>query len=46
MIEYIFAVTMIDRCLSDELSDPSFVSDFDYFIAADGLITIPTPTYT
>ena len=46
VIEYPFTVTMIDRCTNDELSDPSIVSDFDYFIAATGLRTIPTPTYT
>ena len=45
-IEYLFTVSMIDRCVNDELTSPSIISDFDYFIAATGLTTVPTPTYT
>ena len=46
VIEYPFTVSMIDRCVNDELSNPSFIDDFDYFIGSTGLTTIPTPTYT
>ena len=46
VIEYLFKISIIDRCTNDELSNPSFISDFDYFIGATGLKTIPKPTYT
>ena len=39
-------MSLLDGCLNDELSSPSTIGDFDYYIAATGLHTISTPTYT
>ena len=39
-------MSLLDGCLNDELSSPSTIGDFDYFITATGLHTIPTPTFT
>ena len=37
---------MLDGCLNDILSNPSTISDFNYYIAHTGLETVPTPTFT
>ena len=39
-------MTLLDGCLLDELSDPSVIDDFDYYIASTGLKTVSTPTFT
>ena len=44
--EYEFSINLFDGCLNDELSSPSSIEDFDYYIAATGLYTINTQTYT
>ena len=37
MVEYDFVMTLRDGCLLDELSSPSTIEGFDYYIAATGL---------
>ena len=39
-------MTLIDGCELDELSDPSVIDDFDYYIASTGQMIVSTPTYT
>ena len=36
----------MDGCVLDELSDPSVIDDFDYYIAYTGAKSISAPTYT
>ena len=44
--EYQFSVNLFDGCINDELSSPSSIEDFDYYIAATGLRIINPQTYT
>ena len=44
--EYSFAITLLDGCLLDELYDPSFIDDIDYYIASTGLKIVNAPTFT
>ena len=34
--EYDFSISLLDGCLNDELSSPSTIDDFDYYIAHTG----------
>ena len=45
-IGFTFSIFYFDGCLNDELSNPSSISDFGYYIAHTGLYEIPTPTFT
>ena len=45
MLEFDFAIDLIDGCVKDFLSNPSSISDFDYFLGQTGAIEIQTPTY-
>ena len=45
MLEFDFAIDLIDGCVKDFLSNPSTISDFDYFLGQTGAIEIQTPTY-
>ena len=45
-IEYDFSIVFIDGCVKDELSNPSSIDDFQYFLGSTGLYPIATPTYT
>ena len=40
-----FGMSFLDGCLNDELSLPSIIEDFDYYIAYTGSHVVPTPTY-
>ena len=44
--EYDFSISLFDGCLLDELYDPSFIDDFDYYIASTGLKIVNAPTFT
>ena len=33
---YDFSISLLDGCLNDELSSPSTIDDFDYYIAYTG----------
>ena len=37
---------MLDRCLNDELSSPTTISDLNYYVAVTGKHIIPNPTFT
>ena len=43
---YDFSVPLLDGCLNDELSSPSIIDDFVYYIAYTGSHFVTTPTYT
>ena len=34
--QYDFSISLLDGCLNDELSSPSTIDDFDYYIAHTG----------
>ena len=44
--EYEFSISLLDGCIYDELSSPSLIDDFDYYIDDTGLYEIPTPNYS
>ena len=44
--EYEFSISLLDGCIYDELSSPSSIDDFDYYIDDTGLYEIPTPNYS
>ena len=46
VVEYAFSMSLLDGCLNDELSDPSTIDDFNYYIALTGEHVISTPTFT
>ena len=46
VIEYPFSVSMIDGCVNDELSNPSTIDDFTYYIGSTGVHTVSSPSYT
>ena len=43
---YDFRVSLLDGCLNDELTSPSIIDDFDYYIAYTGSHIVSAPTYT
>ena len=45
MLEFDFAIYLLDGCTKDFLSNPSTIGNFDYFIGQTGAIEILTPTY-
>ena len=46
VVEYEFSISLFDGCIYDELSSPSQINDFDYYIDDTGLHEIPSPTYS
>ena len=46
MVEYDFAVSVLDGCTLDTLTDPSTIDSFTYYLDDTGLYPISTPTYT
>ena len=46
VVEYQFNMALIDGCTIDELSSPSTIVNFVYYIDDTGLKEIETPTYT
>ena len=45
-MEFEFSVAFSDGCLLDELSNPSSIEDFNYYIAATGIYVIDPPTFS
>ena len=44
--EYEFSMSLVDGCVNDELSLPSTIDDFNYYISSTGALTIVKPTFT
>ena len=44
--EYEFNISLVDGCVNDELSSPSTIDDFNYYISSTGVYTIQNPTFT
>ena len=40
VLEYDFSIALFDSCINDELSSPSTIDDFAYYIAATGMYPI------